>query len=101
MIHLLMTNTSDIVEFYTFNLQYLEEIDSYFISEQQLYIPKKLCSVVDVDEYPDDIEPTKYCYTTEKGFYLNPDWKEPTVDLTDEQRDAVVQEIQDAVAGKE
>ncbi|MEG1036695.1 MAG: hypothetical protein RSN61_21415 [Chryseobacterium sp.] len=38
------------------------------------------------------IEPYKYCYTTEKGFYPNPDWQEPKP-YTDEQYDAVVLEL--------
>ena len=32
----------------------------------------------EVEPVPDDFEPNKYCYTEEQGFYLNPDWKEPT-----------------------
>lgn len=29
-------------------------------------------------EVPEGIEPYKHCYTPEKGFYINPDWVEPT-----------------------
>lgn len=28
-----------------------------------------------VASVPEDFEPNKYCYTEEKGFYLNPDWE--------------------------
>ena len=34
--------------------------------------------VHEVETVPDGVEPEKYCYTVEQGFYLNPDWKEPT-----------------------
>ena len=32
----------------------------------------------EIDSLPDDFESNKYCYTEEQGFYLNPDYKEPT-----------------------
>ena len=31
----------------------------------------------EVSEIPNEVEPYKYCYTSEQGFYLNPDWIEP------------------------
>lgn len=97
---IILSTNKPVVEFYTESLQ-TQSNGNYFIPERNIAIPPHLCEMIEVDSFPDDIEPTKYCYTTEKGFYLNPDWKEPAVALTDEQRDAVVQEIQDAVAGKE
>lgn len=32
---------------------------------------------VEVSDFPDGILEHKYCYTEEKGFYLNPDYVEP------------------------
>ena len=50
--------------------------------------------MIEVDSFPDDIEPTKYCYTEEKGFYVNPDWKEPEKYYTlDEAANILVQEV--------
>lgn len=30
----------------------------------------------EVDEVPNEVVPYKYCYTAEKGFYINPNWNE-------------------------
>lgn len=41
----------------------------------------------EVDSLPDDLDPqalNKYCYTQSKGFYANPDYREP--DLPTEER---------------
>lgn len=40
-------------------------------------------------EAPTGVEPHKYCYTEEKGFYPNPDYVEPKP-YTKEQYDAVL-----------
>ena len=32
----------------------------------------------EVESVPEDFKPNKYCYTEEQGFYLNPDFEEPT-----------------------
>lgn len=37
---------------------------------------------IDVGDIPDYVEPHKYCYTDEKGFYINPDYVEPTPEPT-------------------
>lgn len=41
-------------------------------------IPKTIGTVYEVDEIPDGVEPFKYCYEENKGFYKNPNWREPT-----------------------
>lgn len=42
-----------------------------------LAIAKLLANkVCEVDEVPEEIEETKYCYTEEKGFYKNENYKE-------------------------
>lgn len=32
----------------------------------------------EVESVPEDFEPNKYCYSETDGFFLNPDYKEPT-----------------------
>lgn len=32
-------------------------------------------------EIPEGVVENKYCYTTEKGFYKNPNWQEPPMSL--------------------
>jgi len=39
--------------------------------------PKEMVSIYEVSEIPDEVSSGKFCYTSEKGFYENPDWKEP------------------------
>jgi hypothetical protein len=44
-----------------------------------------ICKEVDV--IPPEIEPYKYCYTEQDGFYLNPNWREqhkPTEQIVSE-----------------
>ena len=35
-------------------------------------------NTLQVEEIPTEIVPEEYCYTVEDGFYLNPDYKEPS-----------------------
>lgn len=54
-----------------------EEGDRYKVNKH-LYVMKDLSvKVATVDSIPDGIEPYKYCYTEEQGFYFNPNWHEP------------------------
>lgn len=39
--------------------------------------PLDFYNFFDIDSIPEDYIPGKYCYTEEKGFYLNPDYVEP------------------------
>lgn len=77
--------------------------DYTLLVKEWTFIPPSVGTVIEVDALPSDFQIIKYCYTTEKGFYLNPDYSEPTIPLvTDEQRDIVVDEIKNAViSGKE
>ena len=54
-------------------------MDTYRIKQGSTYqyAVIKGFEVHQVDSLPEDFEPNKYCYETEKGFYLNPDWIEP------------------------
>lgn len=48
------------------------------------YFTQQDLEVVSVNQVPSDVERYKYCYTTEKGFYVNPDYREP--DLPTEEK---------------
>lgn len=41
------------------------------------YAPDELINVFEVEEIPEGVQVAKYCYTEEKGFYKNENWKEP------------------------
>lgn len=53
----------------------------------------------EVEEVPSGVVAYEYCYTEERGFYENPNWvePEPSITVTDEQRDMVVDEIRQGV----
>ena len=57
----------------------VEYVESYphFVEQNTIYQIDGAV-VHEVETVPDGVEPEKYCYTVEQGFYLNPDWKEPT-----------------------
>lgn len=48
--------------------------------------------VYDVEEIPEGVKEGKYCYTEEKGFYINENYKEPV------DEDTEISEIQLAIA---
>lgn len=58
-------------------------LDVYKISEN-LFCIKKGILAFEINEITEDIVPQKYCYTIDKGFYLNPNWKEPQKPLEDQ-----------------
>lgn len=47
------------------------------IVEKDVAFVKEDVNVFEVNELPEDFKQGKYCYTTEKGFYVNPDYVEP------------------------
>lgn len=42
------------------------------------YAPDEQINVFEIEEIPENIEVSKYCYTEEKGFYKNENYVEPT-----------------------
>lgn len=49
-------------------------------------------AVYDVAEIPSEVKEGKYCYTEERGFYINENYKEPIDETTE------ISEIQLAIA---
>ena len=47
------------------------------IVEKDVAFVKEDVDVFEVNELPEDFKQGKYCYTEEKGFYVNPDYVEP------------------------
>ena len=48
-------------------------VDNYAIA----YAPDEHINVFEIEEIPENIEIAKYCYTEEKGFYVNENYVEP------------------------
>lgn len=67
-----------------------ETMDTYRITQNGTYLYAVIpgFEVKEVDSLPEDFQEIKYCYTDEKGFYLNPDWSDeaPTSESTTEER---------------
>ncbi len=57
--------------------QIVEEEDRYKINSHLSVLKENMVKVYTVNEISDEIEPYKYCYTEEEGFYPNPNWAEP------------------------
>ena len=57
-------------------IQYME--NGYpLLVDKQVYFSVEDVDVYESDSEPEDVSPSKYCYTEEAGFYLNPDYEEP------------------------
>lgn len=50
----------------------------------------------EVEEVPEGITESKYCYTKEEGFYKNPDWREY---FTEEQRISALEDTVNILLG--
>lgn len=48
-------------------------VDNYAIA----YAPNEKINVFEIEEIPEGVEKAKYCYTEEKGFYVNENYVEP------------------------
>ncbi len=55
--------------------------------------------VYDVEEIPEEVEENKYCYTPEKGFYINENWKEPVDPQEIETRISLVEDAVNSILG--
>lgn len=55
--------------------------------------------VVEVEEIPEGVEPYKYCYSEEDGFYKNPDYKKYY--STEERLEMVEQMMNELILGEE
>ena len=53
------------------------------IVEKNIAFPTEMVNVYELEEIPENIEPEKYCYTTEKGFYENESYEEPIQEETE------------------
>lgn len=66
----------------------------YIKTDKNVVMNPKNVALYDIDNLPVSIERIKYCYTEEKGFYVNPDWVEPEVeDPIQEYRDQLASEV--------
>ena len=70
--------------------------------DEDIAFPTEMVNVHEVSEVPSEVIPEKYCYTAEKGFYLNPDWVEPdptnTYGIPDETYHAIINDLTSEVA---
>ena len=57
-------------------LDYIENGYPRLVNEDVAF-PPEMFDVKHVNEVPAEVKTTKYCYTAEKGFFLNSDWEEP------------------------
>ena len=49
---------------------------------QECAYPTNFTTMYEVEKIPENIEPYKYCYTEADGFYENPNWIDPAIEIT-------------------
>lgn len=64
--------------------------------------PPEFIEIMDVDVVPEDVIPIKYCYSTNKQFYLNEEYVEAnkygvSSDIISEIKDEAISEVQQEV----
>jgi len=53
--------------------------NGFFVGNNLVFNPTGL-HVEEVESVAEEIVPQKYCYTSEEGFYINPDYTEPSTE---------------------
>lgn len=57
-------------------IDYLDNGYPMLVNEN-IAFPIDYVNVYEIEEFPEEIIDGKYCYTSEKGFYDNPNWIDP------------------------
>ena len=91
----IITNKNNLVLDYTDRITYADNGYPYIEEKNTCYAPE-FFQVSEVAQLPEDFEFGKYCYTTEKNFYVNPKWSEPDASNIYGIPDALYHQIKDA-----
>lgn len=76
--YILTRREDDVIMHISETLDTLEENNYYLINNKSLAVPPQFCKGVFEEDTVDEKiikNPEKWCYTEEKGFYKNPNWK--------------------------
>lgn len=71
------------------------------LADEKLAFVSDTVEIYEVTEVEKQVVPLQYCYNPEMGFYLNPNWQEPTENpygLTAEQVAEIEQDYRDRLA---
>ena len=86
-----ITGENDIIIHISDTLEY-QSNGNPLVDNGQLAIAEYIVKeIYKVENVPEEVEESKYCYTDKQGFYKNPNWKEY---FTEEQR---ISALEDAV----
>ena len=93
----------NVVEGISETLHYISDTNYVRINNQNLVFNPNSCKIYEIEDVANYVEPEKYCYTEERGFYENPDWVEPVNPevevIRQEYRDELAQEVSQNVYG--
>ena len=79
----ILTDKNDVVFYMSETLSH-QSNGNLLVDNGNLAIAKYLVKdVFEVEEIPTEVEVQKYCYTAEKGFYKNENYKEPELSDTE------------------
>ena len=74
----ILVSENNIVLFIDNNIKFgLYEGEEKWKINEYLYAIDNNYSCIKVECIPKEVQPYKYCYTEQDGFYLNPNWVEP------------------------
>ncbi len=86
----ILTNKDDVV-FHISETKNYQKNGNVLVDNDTLAIPPVLIKdVFEMSEIPTEVGVQKYCYTAEKGFYKNENYKEP--ELSDKEKIKQLQE---------
>ena len=72
----IFTNKNDEI-FHISNTKDYQENGNVLVDNRSFAIPPALIKeIYEIEEIPQEVEVTKYCYTEEKGFYKNENYRE-------------------------
>ena len=72
--YIIVANVNNVILGIGNKLEYLDNGYPCLVEENMAY-PREWVEIYDMPEITPGVEKDKYCFTKEKGFYLNPDWE--------------------------
>lgn len=81
------------------NFKYDEDGYLHLLDENIRFVPE-ITDVYEVGDLPEYFQSVKYCYSIDRGFYLNSNWEEPNQygisnELLQQIKNDTIQEVQD------
>lgn len=94
----IITDNNDVIIHMSDTIDY-QQNGNPLVDNGTLAIAKILVKAVcEVQDVPSEVTPMKYCYTEEQGFYANENYVEPVRELTNQELQEQITDLQLALA---